>query len=322
MSAPRSLLLLQEELFKAMALCCCAKRVAQEVFDSATQGGGIDIEACLALVEGMVRSVERHPHALVNTARLKGDGTDTSMHSVAVASLMVALAQQMGHASSTVLEAGVAGFLHDIGKIAISQQILNKPGPLSPLERAEIQKHSTAGKVILTRCGCLNTAILDVCLHHHEKFDGSGYPDGLIGHEISLLSRMATVCDVYDALSAPRPYKKAWGPARTLQAMAGWAGHFDPDVLQCLVLTLGLYPLGTLVRVENDQLAIVVEQNKKLSAPKVIAVWDCSSGRALKPKLTDLSINTSSIVAVEDAEAWRAKGFDLDAVEAQLLYHL
>ncbi|WP_122558795.1 HD-GYP domain-containing protein, partial [Pseudomonas viridiflava] len=107
-----------------------------------------------------------------------------------------------------------------------------------------IKAHPEAGLKILQRNHEVITAVLDVCLHHHEKFDGSGYPHGLAGEQISLMARMVAVCDVYDAVTSDRPYKKAWEAAQAIREMASWKGHFDERIFQHFVKTVGIYPVG------------------------------------------------------------------------------
>src|SRR5690606_37008692 len=146
----------------------------------------------------------------------------TYMHSVAVCALMAALARTLGLNEAEQREAATAGLLHDVGKMAIPIEILNKPGRLTDDEFRLIMTHPDAGYVMLMRGGLVPNVALDVCLHHHEKFDGSGYPHGLQGDGISLQARMGALCDVYDAVTSDRPYKKGWNPAEAIHRMAQW----------------------------------------------------------------------------------------------------
>ncbi len=131
------------------------------------------------------------------------------MHSVAVCALMVALAKRMGMPDDQVREAGVAGLMHDVGKMMIASAVLNKPGRLTRDEFEIIKAHPELGVKILMDTQPVAASVIDVCLHHHEKVDGSGYPHGLKGDQISIFARMGAVCDVYDAITSDRPYKRA-----------------------------------------------------------------------------------------------------------------
>jgi HD-GYP domain-containing protein (c-di-GMP phosphodiesterase class II) len=209
-------------------------------------------------------------------------------------------------------EAGLAGLLHDIGKMGIDSDVLNKPGKLTDAEFVSVKEHPAAGYKMLLEANGISQVALDVCLHHHEKMDGSGYPDRLKGEEISLFARMGAVCDVYDAITSDRPYKQGWCPAESLRKMAEWSkGHFDEKVFQAFVKSIGIYPVGTLVRMESGRLGVVVEQQvgKSLLSPKVRVFFSVKSMGYIVPELLDLAGLglQDKIVAREDASKWGLK---------------
>jgi len=225
-----------------------------------------------ALVDDIAASVLRGGAMLLGLARLKTADNYTYMHSVAVCALMTALASELGLAPEQIRSAGLAGLLHDIGKMAVPAAILNKPGSLSDAEFSSVRAHAAAGHRMLLEVDDVDPAVLDVCLHHHEKLDGSGYPAGLQGAQISLYARMGAICDVYDAITSNRPYKQGWCPADSLRRMAAWrGGHLDAQLFAAFVKCLGIYPLGTLVRLQSERLAVVVGQaaGKPLTQPTV-----------------------------------------------------
>jgi hypothetical protein len=151
--------------------------------------------------------------------------------------------------------------------------------------------------------------VLDVCLHHHEKMDGSGYPKGLKGDAISLFAKMGAVCDVYDAITSNRPYKSGWDPAESLRQMAEWSkGHFDEKVFQAFVKSLGIYPVGSLVRLTSGRLGVVVEQTgKSLTTPFVKVFFSTKSNMRIIPEVVDLSLpgTREKIAGREDPTKWR-----------------
>ncbi len=190
-------------------------------------------------------------------ARLKTLDNYTYMHSVAVCGLMVALAKKLGHTPAQVHQAGMAGLLHDMGKAHMDLQILNKPGALTEAEFAQMKQHPVRGHAMLQTC-VQDAAVLHACLHHHERLDGRGYPQGLAGDAIPLLTRMATICDIYDAITSDRPYKQAWSPGIALQRMSEWCGgHLDAQLFESFVKTMGIYPIGSLVRLQSGLLGVV-----------------------------------------------------------------
>lgn len=195
---------LEQELARARLICGRAKALVMTMFSDARMGRAMNTEDVDLLVEEISTSVMRHPHALISLSRLKTTDEYTYMHSVAVCALMVALARQMDLDEDQVREAGVAGLMHDVGKMMIDSAILNKPDRLTYEEYEVMKHHPQAGLEILQGCERVTRLVMDVCLHHHEKVDGSGYPDGLKDEEISLLAKMGAICDVYDAVTSDR----------------------------------------------------------------------------------------------------------------------
>ena len=298
---------LAKELLRAKLICGRAKTAVMTMFTEAKMGRAMNLADVGLLVEEISNSILRHPHALISLSRLKTSDEYTYMHSVAVCALMVALARRMNLSEEKVREAGVAGLMHDVGKMMIAPEILNKPDRLTVAEFAVIKYHPEAGLKILQESHSTNATVLDVCLHHHEKFDGSGYPHGLVGEQISLFARMGAICDVYDAVTSERPYKKGWGPARSIREMASWKGHFDEQVFQTFVKTLGIYPVGTLVRLDSGRLAVVIEQNdQSLLLPRVKIFMSARTRRAIEPTVINLASQQEhdTILKVENPEDW------------------
>ena len=304
---------MEQELEQAVKLCARSRQAVMEMFNDARMGQALQFEQAEALVEEISESVLRHPNALISLARLKHSNEYTYMHSVAVCALMIALARKLGLPDDVVREAGLAGLLHDIGKMAVPQALLNKPGKLTDTEFAKVRKHPEEGGSILLTSKQVSALVLDVCLHHHEKVDGSGYPHRLQGDQISLMAKMGAVCDVYDAITSNRPYKQGWDPAESIRKMAEWKGHFDEAVFQAFVKTVGIYPVGALVRLQSGRLAVVMEQNPKaLLAPRVKVFFSTKSRLPLLQSIVDLSkiADQDRIVGRESAEEWGFERLD------------
>ena len=305
---------LEEELRRTAALLAESRGAVMAMFGHARMGRALDTERCLPLVEDIAASVARNGGALISLARLKTHDDYTYMHSVAVCALMVALARQLGLADGAVREAGMAGLLHDLGKARMPLEVLNKPGKLSDTEFQLIKSHPERGHELLRQSGQASAVVLDVCLHHHEKIDGSGYPHGLAGEAIDLAARMGAVCDVYDAITSNRPYKRGWDPAESIARMAEWRrGHFDEKVFQAFVKSLGIYPTGSLVRLRSGKLAVVVEQHAAaLTTPVVKAFFSTRSQMHFPPETIDLARQGCSdgIVGRESNREWKFAHLD------------
>jgi HD-GYP domain-containing protein (c-di-GMP phosphodiesterase class II) len=227
------------------------------------------------------------------------------MHSVSVGALMVGLGRQLGLESVQLPELGLAGLLHDIGKVGIELELLNKKDRLTEEEFDRLREHAPYGHRMLTK-GNASEIALEVARHHHERADGSGYPDRLAGRQISLYAHMAAICDVYDATTSDRPYKDAWQPAHALRKMAEWSrNQYDTRVFHAFVRTVGIYPIGTLVRLKSGYLDVVIDQNEiALLAPRVKVFYTIERGNRIPPRVVDLAQDGDEILSHEDPNNW------------------
>lgn len=301
---------LQEEVNRARKLQEKSAAAVTSMFQEARMGNAINVEEALPLVDEINQSISRNPEAFLNISRLKNKDNYTYMHSVAVCALMIALGKQLGLTEADIKDAGMAGLLHDVGKMMIPEDVLNKPGKLTDEEFEVIKNHPRRGWEVLSESPGANAVALDVVLHHHERVDGTGYPEKISGDALTLFARMGAVCDVYDALTSNRCYKAGWEPAEALRKMAEWRnGHFDERIFHAFVKTIGIYPTGTLVKLKSGRLAVIIEQSDKgLLTPIVKAIFSTKSNEPIMPETIDLSKSTDSIANVEIAEKW---GFDL-----------
>lgn len=198
-------------------------------------GGGLDMENIAPVVEEIARAEPAKSSLYFQVSRLKQKDEITFQHSLSVGTLMGTLGEAMDLDMETVELLVLSGMLHDVGKLTISNDILQKQGPLTAEERKVIRSHPRRGHQILQKYTSLPAEVLEICLHHHEAIDGSGYPLRISGSQIGMLVRISTVCDVFDALTSVRPYKKSWTTTDALKWMFARDHLFDRK----LVLRLG-----------------------------------------------------------------------------------
>ena len=307
-----------EERARAKQVISASKKAVASMFGDARMGKAIKAEAAMQFVDDIAASVLRNEGALISLVRLKTKDDYTYMHSVAVCALMVALANELELSEAETKQAGLAGLLHDIGKAAIPMDVLNKPGALTDDEFTLVKLHPERGHAMLVQASITDTVTLDVCLHHHEKVNGLGYPHQLKADEISLFAKMGAVCDVYDAITSNRPYKAGWEPGVSLQRMAQWVDHFDDVVFKAFVKSVGIYPIGSMVKLKSGRLAVVIDQSpKSLLTPILKVFFSTKANMRLPVEVLDLSSPSAndSIVGHESPALWGIH--DVDKLWAQ-----
>jgi HD-GYP domain-containing protein (c-di-GMP phosphodiesterase class II) len=293
----------EQERAVAARILSSSKRAIMTMFNETRMGKALDVRQAMPVVQEIAASVSRNSGALISLARLKNSDDYTYMHSVAVCALMIALGHQFGLSTDETRQAGLAGLLHDIGKMSIPSDILNKPGKLTDEEFISIKKHSQAGHDILLGVDGIGDAALDVSLHHHEKIDGSGYPFNLKGNQISLLAKMGAVCDVYDAITSARPYKAGWEPGHSIKRMANNQGHFDATVLEAFIKSVGIYPTGSCVLMQSGKVGVVVDQHPgSLLTPKIKIFFSARMQEPIPIEIIDLATSSGDDKIVSHAD--------------------
>ena len=262
------------EAGKAKAIYTQATGVIRTMMEDVRLGKQVDVEQVDPLAERMIQSVFRNPHAFSGISRIKTKDDYTFMHCVSVAGLMVTFAKTLNLSDEVIHQVAVGGLVHDVGKILVPDKVLNKPGKLTDDEFVIMKDHVTHSRDILAENLGITEAARDVALLHHERIDGTGYPLGLKGDEISLIGKMSAIIDVYDALTSVRVYKDAWDPAMTLKKMLEWSStHFERPLVEKFIQCLGIYPVGSLVELESGKLGIVTDQGEEMLRPKLRIIY-------------------------------------------------
>lgn len=194
----------------------------------------------------------------------------TYKHCLRVSMLAASVCAELGLSPGDTKEVVIAGLLHDIGKSNIDHDIIIKPGKLTDKEFEEVKRHPHIGYNILKNSGEYNSNIMSGVLFHQEKYDGSGYPTGLVGEKIPLIARILTVCDVFDALTSNRPYRQPWSVAETEEYMLGGCDqHFDIEVTKAFLRAFNPYPIGTMVLLSDGRHGLVIKHNENVLRPAV-----------------------------------------------------
>ncbi len=242
------------------------------------------------LVERIADSLARNPDALLSISRIKQKDQYLFQHSVASGVIMGAFARAMQLPVDTIRDLVMGGLLHDIGKTQVPLNLLQKPAKLTADEFAIVAEHVAFGRQILLELNDIPKCVIDIASHHHERWDGTGYPNSLKENQIPLEGRMAAIVDVYDALTANRPYKSAAEPAVALKKILEWSDHhFDKQLAQQFIRAMGIYPVASLIQLDNGLVGVVIEQSAKLLRPWVRIFYDINKKRYVQPHAVDLS---------------------------------
>lgn len=307
--APEPRVSLAEEMSRARQAFGEAVRIIRGLMDDVRLGRQVEIASTRPTVEKIVASVMRNSNAMMTMRRLKSLDDYTFLHSVSVCTMLVTFAKVIEMELNVIHDLALGGLIHDIGKMRVAQAVLNKPARLTDDEFRHMKSHVVLGSDLVRQLPGIPALALAPLELHHERFDGSGYPKGLKGEQISTVGRMAAIVDVYDAITSNRAYRKAISPAAAVQKLFEWSkDHFDPEMTKVFLKSVGIYPIGTLVRLESGRLGVVVEQSEShLLTPVVRVMYDGRRQHYISPEDVDLSRSMGAggadhIVGYEQAE--------------------
>ena len=240
-------------------------------------------------VANCVNSVLNAPDALLWMTQLKNRDLYTSQHSMNVCILAITLGRQINLTTDQLNIVGLCGMMHDMGKMRVPLDILNKPGKLEDGELKIMQSHAEIGWQLLSESSEMSREAIDVAHSHHEHVDGTGYPRGLSGEKISLYTRIVAIVDMYDAITSDRVYQKGRTHIDAISIMTKLCDtHLDADLTYKFIECLGIYPPGSLVEMTNGEIAIIVEANPTRLKPKVLLLLN-EHKQPQEERMVDLS---------------------------------
>ena len=254
-------------------------------------GKNIDVKSFDDIADNMIDSILRNQDALACLGRIRNKDSYLLEHSVNLAVLMGIFGQAKGLTSESLHQSVVGALLHDIGKVLTPDQVLKKPGKLTESEFKVMREHVVHSHNILKSTPGIPILTLNVAAQHHERFDGKGYPKGLKGNEICCEGRMVAIIDVYDAITSDRVYHQALSPTNAMKKLLEWSDHhFDPSLVHRFIKSMGVYPVGSLVELESQRLALVIESAQQDQVkPVVRVIYDRKKQSYIKIQDIDLA---------------------------------
>lgn len=266
---------LNEELKPARSIKHEAIHIINKTIQSVSGGGQLHVNEIVNLTKRMEKSISRNRDALLLLTQIKQKDQYTLLHSISVCTLALAFSNYCKLDYEQTIKIATGAMLHDIGKTQIPLEILNKPGKLSQKEYELIKRHADHSVELLGKTRGLPTEVSNISLHHHERYDGTGYPFGLSGVNIDFGSRLVAICDVYDAMTSNRCYKNASNRIQSLKKLYDMSEtHFDKEMTYNFIKFVGVYPVGTCVKLSNGISCIVYESTEDVLRPIVQTFYD------------------------------------------------
>lgn len=279
-----------EELPQAREALEDASSQIASIMDQVKAGKNLDTRAVRSVVEPMLESIIRNPDAMMWLKQLRRKDAYTYSHSIDNCALAIAFGRHMGLSKTDIRTLSTGLLLMDIGKMRISPEILNKTETLTDEEFREIKKHGIYSVQILNETEGINQDVINIAMTHHERFDGSGYPNGLVGAATPVFGRIAAIIDCYDAMTSKRPYGEPISPHGALQEIYNWRNkYFQPELVEQFLQCLGVFPTGSLIEMSTGEVCVVLAQNKtRRLMPKIMMLMDSDKTFYDEYKVIDL----------------------------------
>ena len=285
---------LKSEIKEVVQAQTAAKTNITRVMEDVRMGKSLDTKDTKAAVTQMVSAISVSPNSMLWLANLQQRHERTASHCLNTSILSIAFGKHIGLSDVDLNILGQGAMLHDIGKVRIPPQILDKAGPLTEEERQLVRKHPVDGEAVLKLTRQLPDKVMEIVRWHHERLDGKGYPDGLAGDAVPLGARIVGLVDTYESLTSDSPYRPASTAADALRVLrTEGADAYGKDLVQEFIRCLGIYPIGSLVECNNGALAVIVSSTPASRLKPVIMVVRDERGKETRPRML-LSLATMS----------------------------
>ncbi|NOH79626.1 HD-GYP domain-containing protein [Vibrio sp. RE86] len=248
---------------KAQKIIRDAKGLAQKILSQTFDGKPIEVDQLDDFADDLIESVLLDSDALHCVSALRSKDEYLLEHSVNVATLLVTFGKHLEMPKESLKQMAIGGIIHDVGKIKVDDKVLHKPARLTAEEFEHMKMHQVYADEIIMKVAGLSDVSRDVCLMHHEKLDGTGYPKGLAADEIPIHGRMSCIVDIYDALTADRCYKQGMSPAEAFKILLSLTpNHLDKELVYKFINCIGVFPVGALVELSDGRVGIVWTSNQ------------------------------------------------------------
>lgn len=291
-----------------------------EIFDHVSAGGKLNVVRLKKSVEPVVESMSRNPDACIWLGRLKQHDKYAYQHSLSASIWAVALGRQLGLPRRDLRSLAIGGMLMDVGKLRIAPELLQAARPLTEEESMRMREHISHGVDILSESGIINQDVIDIVAHHHERFDGSGYPKGLTGDEIPPFARIAAIVDTYDAVTSNRSHAEAISPSNAIRMLYQSRDQlFQAELVEVFIQAIGIYPAGTIVELSSGEVGVVVSECRiRRLKPKIIVVLNAKKIRLREPKMVDLHAEDTNGSQLQIAKALEPGAYNIDLAEFEV----
>jgi putative nucleotidyltransferase with HDIG domain len=301
---------LKAEMKQASGIHGAVYETVEGAMDRLRESGKLDVRRLEQAVEPMVASVLRNPAAMSCLMRIRRKGGYLYSHSLASSVWATVLGREIGLDRDALRAVALGAMLLDVGKTRLPESILNKPGKLDDGERALVRHHVEYGLELLKDAGDVDARVVEMVAHHHERYNGSGYPAGLRAAAIPVYGRIAGIVDTYDAMITSRPYastQSSYGALRQLRALANI--EFQLELVDQFTQAIGMFPTGTLVLLNTGEVAVVTAQNRvRRLRPEIMIILDAD--KAPLPEYRVVDLNQVSPTADDPSSLWIECGLE------------